>query len=390
MILNSLENQRRAKIIHTVAMGSKKRKRGSDQPTENEVDTSKPTAVFEAKEGRKYTLSIALPGTIVANAQTPELQTLLAGQIARALAVFCVDEVVVFDDGSAAQNAEAHNGGSSAQESGRENNSYSGYADPNYFLAHILSYLETPPNLRKELFPLHPDLRLAGSLPSLDMPHHLRKQDWCQYREGVTKLEIPHREERKIWRTPPGHTYVETGLSTRIFVPAVIGPGTRVTVKFKDKDRPEEIPGNELLAEAVAPSAPREEAGYYWGYSVRSASCLSAVFTECPFDGGYDLTIGTSERGVPISSLDRTKRTNSHPIPESTHMMIVFGGVAGLEVAVKADKELEGLGVESPEGLFDHWVNLCPGQGSRTIRTEEAIWLGLMGLREIVLKNGKR
>ncbi len=364
--------------------------------------------MFEAKEGRKYTLSIALPGSIVAksvillgttlnnhswihcSAQTPELQTLLAGQIARALAVFCVDEVIVFDDGQVTQDAETHDINSSTRESGREKNSYSGYTDPNYFLAHILSYLETPPYLRRDLFPLHPDLRLAGSLPSLDMPHHLRMHEWCQYREGVTKREIPHRRERKVWRTPPGHTYLETGLRTRVFISAVVAPETRVTVKFQAEEKPEETPRDELLAEAVAPSAPREEAGYYWGYSVRSASCLSAVLTECPFDGGYDLTIGTSERGVPISSLNSTKKSKSHPVPDFAHMMVVFGGVAGLEVAVKADKELEGLGVKSPEALFDHWVNLCPGQGSRTIRTEEAVWLGLMGLRDVVMRKGKR
>lgn len=372
------------------------------------MDTSKPTAVFEAREGRKYTLSVALPGSIIAksvslpravrhshsfvihSAQTPELQTLLAGQIARALAVFCVDEVVIFDDGQAIQDVETQRAYSSIQENGTENQFYSGYTDPNYFLAHILSYLETPPNLRKDLFPLHPDLRLAGSLPSLDMPHHLRAHEWCQYREGVTKLETPHRKERKIRKTPPGCTYVETGLRTQVFISNVIPPETRVTVKFKDEEKPKDVPGNELLAEAVAPSAPREEAGYYWGYSVRSASCLSAVFTECPFDGGYDVTIGTSERGIPVSSLNSTKNTESHSIPEFTHMMIVFGGVAGLEVAVKADKELEGLGVKSPEALFDHWVNLCPGQGSRTVRTEEAVWLGLMGLRDVVLRKGKR
>ena len=324
------------------------------------------------------------------SAQTPELQTLLAGQIARALAVFCVDEVVIFDDGQATQDAEIHKANPNPQGSGRESNSYSGYSDPNYFLAHILSYLETPPNLRKDLFPLHPDLRLAGSLPSLDMPHHLRKDEWCRYREGVTKSEIPRRKEKKVSRTPPGHTYIETGLQRRVFISTVIPPETRVTVRFKDEMMPEEIPGNELLAEAVAPSAPREEAGYYWGYSVRSASCLSAVLTECPFDGGYDLTIGTSERGVPVSSLDSPNKSRSHPIPQFAHIMIVFGGVAGLEVAVKADKELEALGVKSPESLFDHWVNLCPGQGSRTIRTEEALWLGLMGLRDVVERKGKR
>ena len=299
--------------------------------------------------------------------------------------------MVVFDDGQATQDAEAQKPNSDTEGNGRERISYTGYTDPNYFLAHVLSYLETPPNLRKDLFPLHPDLRLAGSLPSLDMPHHLRTHEWCQYREGVTKPEIRHRKEGKIWKTPLGHTYVETGLRTRVFIPSVIiSPETRVTVKFKDEEKPENVPGNELSAEAVAPSAPREETGYYWGYSVRSASCLSAVLTECPYDGGYDTTIGTSERGVPLSSLISPKKSKCHSIPEFTHMMVVFGGVSGLEVAVKADKELKGLGVKSPEVLFDHWVNLCPGQGSRTIRTEEAVWLGLTGLRDVVLKKGKR
>ena len=297
---------------------------------------------------------------------------------------------MIFDDNQATQNAEAHQPNSGVQESGEQNNLYRGYTDPNYFLAHILSYLETPPNLRKDLFPLHPDLRLAGSLPSLDMPHHLRKQEWCQYREGVTKLEIPQKRERTKRRTPPGHTYVETGFRAEVFISTALPPDTRVTVKFKDEDKPEKIPSNELLAEAVTPSAPREEAGYYWGYNVRTASCLSAVLTECPYDGGYDLTIGTSERGVPVSSLNSSQKLKSHSVPEFTHMMVVFGGVAGLEVAIKADKELEDLGVKSPEALFDHWVNLCPGQGSRTIRTEEAVWLGLMGLRDVVLKMGKR
>ena len=70
-------------------------------------------------------------------------------------------------------------------------------------------------------------------------------------------------------------------------------------------------------------------------------------------------------------------------------MLIVFGGVAGLEAAVKADEELVGMGVREPEKLFEWWVNLCPDQGSRTIRSEEAVWLGLMGLRDVVLERGK-
>lgn len=293
--------------------------------------------------------------------------------------------MVIFDDGQAAT--------PDTDVDVTQNTSYTGYTAPNYFLAHILAYLETPPYLRKQLFPMHPDLRLAGTLPSLDMPHHLRRTDWCQYREGIamsqklTTKSHGNPVKKHVPRASKGMTGVDTGLHQTVFVPIVVPAKTRVTVKFRGSD-PSKIPPDEIMGTAVAPSAPREEAGFYWGYSTRSASSLSAVLTECPFDGGYDLTIGTSERGSSLSDLV-DPRAKAKAVLEFRHMMIVFGGVAGLEVAVKADEELAKLGVRSPEALFDHWVNLVPGQGSRTIRTEEAVWLGLMGLRDLVLKNGR-
>lgn len=47
-------------------------------------------------------------------------------QIGRALAVFCVDEVVVYNDGT-----------TSTEDTG-------GISEPNSFLAHVLRFLETP------------------------------------------------------------------------------------------------------------------------------------------------------------------------------------------------------------------------------------------------------
>lgn len=208
-----------------------------------------------------------------------------------------------------------------------------------------------------------------------------------------TALEEEQGKSKKKRKSGPGSgtsvTLVDAGLPNKISIPASVPPNTRVTIKFPERGGSSDIQSNDLKAGAVAPSAPREEAGYYWGYSVRPASSLSNVFTESPFDGGYDLTFGTSERGVPISSLNH-RAPDEPQIPVFNHMLILFGGVAGLEVAVKFDEELMGMGITEPEGLFDYWVNLCPGQGSRTIRTEEAVWLGLMGLRDVVVKKGKR
>ena len=181
--------------------------------------------------------------------------------------------------------------------------------------------------------------------------------------------------------TSSATTMVDAGFSQKITVPGNIPPNTRVTLKFPTASAPANLQSFDAVAAAVTPSLPREEAGYYWGYTVRSASSLSTIFTESPYDGGYDITIGTSERGSLLSSLTPSPST----LPNFQHVLVVFGGVAGLEVAAKADEELAAMGVSKPEGLFDLWINLVEGQGSRTIRTEEAVWLGLMGLREMVI-----
>ena len=50
-----------------------------------------------------------------------------------------------------------------------------------------------------------------------------------------------------------------------------------------------------------------------------------------------------------------------------SHLLVVFGGLAGLEAVVDAD---ENLHVNDASLLFHHYLNTCPGQGSNTIRTE--------------------
>lgn len=307
----------------------------------------------------------------VSSAQTRDQRSALAGHVARALAVFCVDEVVVFDDGNAKgvkKQKTTSNGSNSRNDTSQD--------DPDHFLVHLLSYLETPPHLRKLLFPIHPNLEAAGKLPSLDLPHHLKSDEWCPYREGVT---LPGADEHG--------TFVEAGLRIPVTVKDQIPENTRVTVKFAEdaesaqKDSSAPI----IAAEPVNPDEPREEAGYYWGFKVRRAESLSSVFTECEYDEGYDISIGTSERG--ISSEQLYSGSEEEKVGNFKHMLVVFGGVAGLEVALKNDAELQKLRVTDAKDAFDRWVNVCPGQGSRTIRTEEAIWIGLMGLRKLVTSN---
>lgn len=83
----------------------------------------------------------------------------------------------------------------------------------------------------------------------------------------------------------------------------------------------------------------------------------------------YDVTIGTSERGVPVENIS---------FPSHQHVLVVFGGLSGIEAALETDDVLT---VDDPVLMFDHYVNTCPDQGSRTIRTEEAILISLAELR---------
>ncbi|CAI7801458.1 unnamed protein product [Closterium sp. NIES-54] len=65
------------------------------------------------------------------------------------------------------------------------------------------------------------------------------------------------------------------------------------------------------------------------------------------------------------------------------HLLVVFGGVAGLEEACEGD---EGLGADSrdPRQLCQLYLNTCPFQGSRTIRTEEAVLISLAYISALV------
>ncbi|KKY20987.1 putative deoxyribose-phosphate aldolase [Phaeomoniella chlamydospora] len=359
-------------------MGKKRKLNQSGTTATEEIDTTKPTAVFVPKGGRSSTLSVAIPGSCIANAVSHDQKNHLAGIVARALAVFCVDEVIIFDDEDT-----SHKSHKSHRQEG--DHGYTGYSDPGHFLSHLFAYLETPPYLRKALFPMHPDLKTAGSLPSLDMPHHSKSFPGCPYREGVTI--------RYDSKPPDIGTRVDIGLNKWALIPDVeIPPKTRVTVQTlsNTSSSTQQVSSDQTFdfsaCTAVSPDTPRTTSGYYWGYNIRRSTSLSTVFTECPFPSGYDLSIGTSERGVPLSTLISSPTS---PILPYQHLLLVFGGPSGLEYAAKNDPDLRSKGITGSNinELFDYWVNVLPGQGSRTIRTEEAVWLGLMGVREIVVKN---
>ncbi len=165
---------------------------------------------------------------------------------------------------------------------------------------------------------------------------------------------------------------VDIGMPETVTISETLPVRTRLTLRMPDdpKGKPE----------AVNPAAPRTDSGYYWGYSVRKANTLSDVFTQSPHEDGYDLSIGTSERGQVVNRAFPERQEH-----DFKHMLIVFGGPRGLEYAAMNDPELSKMGIMGArtKELFDHWVNVLPYQGSRNIRTDEAMLIALASLRRL-------
>lgn len=336
--------------------------------------------VAAAPTPRTWTVSIALPSSILQNAQSAELRMYVAGQVARAAAIYCVDELIIFTEGAAAtpSNPRMHQRRSSQTQS----------LDPvsaTEFFTSILSYVETPQYLRKHLFPMSPQLRLVGLLNPLALPSHLARDDYCQWREGVAR--VPGGRPGFVASKNAAPTrYVDVGLDRLVEVDSAVPTGTRVTVDISASGSDAtyaNCPGKHLYGSIVERDAPARADGTYWGYKVRHTSSLSDVFTGSSVCKSYDLVLGTSERGSVLGEGDGAL----HALPSFQHLLIVFGGVQGLEHAARGDAKLStlGIGIEGEESvevgdLFDFYINTCATQGSRTIRTEEAILISLAAL----------
>ena len=98
--------------------------------------------------------------------------------------------------------------------------------------------------------------------------------------------------------------------------------------------------------------------------------------------GGYDLKVGTSERGIVAAGPECIQ------FPTFQHLLIGFGGPQGLEECVQQDPALQVMHQgPQPEKLFNLYCNTCPRQGSRTIRTEEAILISLSYFQSPISKH---
>ena len=102
----------------------------------------------------------------------------MLSQLARIVSIQMVDEIILVKDNS-------------FQHRNREFSSL-------LSLTKILQYLETPQYLRKLLFPISSDLKYVGLMNPIESSHHLKAEEYCQYREGVV-LNRPVKDGTGSW-----------------------------------------------------------------------------------------------------------------------------------------------------------------------------------------------
>jgi predicted SPOUT superfamily RNA methylase MTH1 len=277
-------------------------------------------------------VSVAIPASFISDVPHLREKTLKVGLIGRALAIFRIDEVIIFPDRL-------------GQNQTRDAS----------LIATILSYMETPQYLRKRLFKIRPELRYAGILPPLRTPHHpLRKRKKNlkvgEYREGI----VVGANQKGI--------LVDVGVERPIQVPNLRTPrNTRITLRIVEK-------GKSPRAEIVN----HDEIEAYWGYEVIVSEVSIGNMLE---DHCFDLVLATSRRGEPLMGivgdlLTKWKRSES--------VLVVFGSpTQGLwEIVRQEHRKLE--------ELADFVVNTIPEQATETVRTEEALYATLAALNLLI------
>jgi len=273
----------------------------------------------------KHQISIAVPASFVSDIPHLREKTVKIGSLARAAAIFRIDEIIIFPDlPNVNQSRDAN------------------------LIATILSYVEAPQYLRKRLFKIKPELRYAGILPPLRTPHHplsdkMKTLKIGEYREGVV-----------ISFTREG-SYVDIGVERPILVPkARLSLDNRVTIRIIDLGK---------YPKAVLVN--RSEIQLYWGYRT---TVSNVSFGQLVKIRAFDLVIATSKRGT---SFAKVRDKLAERWKKSRSILIAFGAPThGLyEIVAREHLELD--------RVAHFTVNTMPNQGTETVRTEEAVFASL-------------
>ncbi|MFW9792687.1 MAG: putative RNA uridine N3 methyltransferase, partial [Candidatus Thorarchaeota archaeon] len=261
-----------------------------------------------------------IPDTALTDCSDLRQKTVKAGSIARALAVFRVIHVYVYDTGTLVGNKKRD-------------------AD---LLTKILRFMDTPQYLRKRIFPKSPSLKYAGILPPLRTRSHPLESKQSELEEGVVRWGVQVR---------PGK--VDLGLERPVNYPKTISERDPTLFRVK-KTSPQ------ITLEIID----RDDVEEYWGFTVERVRALDVLLEE----SDDSTRIGFSRKAP---HFDRLEEDLKSTIAGTQSVLAVFGG-PGHGILEVFNEEREAI-----KSNIDFWVNTIPDQGTETVRLDEALLVSL-------------
>ncbi len=265
-------------------------------------------------------LWVALPDSFLIESQTILEKSYKISQISRACSIFRVKKIFIYHDKS-----------TKVEKIDKK------------IAKIILEYLDTPPYLRKKIYPKMWILKYAGILPPIKSPHHKTLIDIKNIKNNEIRFGIVIKQNDSL--------YVDVGLQKLIKYKGT-QLGKKVLVKISNNQ--------ELSAEDIV----KEELEGYWGYDVQFAESLSSLLgnTNCEI-------LMTS-----IEGLQFTKHVNEliDKLKLSKNLLVVFGGP---KFGLRKIMEYENKKISDRQ----YFLNMFPEQGTQTVRLEEAI-LGTLSI----------
>ena len=266
------------------------------------------------------TLRVAIPDTSLTDCSDLRQKTVKAGSLARALAVFRVESVYIYNTGML------------DPEKKRD-------AD---LLRKILQYMDTPQYLRRRAFPKSQSLKFAGLLPPLRTRSHPLETAIDELQEGTVRWGLQLR---------PGK--IDLGLGKLVNYPNTVSERDPTLFKVT-KTKP-------LISLEIIE---REDVSDYWGFGVERVTDLARLLE----DSDNATRIGFSRKAPSFHLIENDLKST---IAGTQSILAVFGGPGhGI---------LEFFGKERDDVKFhiDFWVNTIPDQGTETVRLEEALFTSL-------------
>ncbi|OYT26747.1 MAG: hypothetical protein B6V02_01085 [Thermoprotei archaeon ex4572_64] len=267
----------------------------------------------------KPLIDIAIPWNVLEEAPDEREKIRKIGYIGRGAAIFQVNKIIVYTYGKYDR---------------REVN----------FLLKNLSYLKTPPHLRKHLFKIEKELKFSGLLPPLKTPSHgFSEPKVGDVREGIVVK----------WNGYYSIVKISDKYFAKISKPYPIG--SNVIVKLEARTNREDT----FRASVVS----KDKLSIYWNVDVEIKGLREIIKSS-----EYCIKVFTGREGKCICDIIEEFVSS---LKKAKKVLVIYGSPRwGVDDILRS----ENLEVELEKNFF---INFVPEQGVETIRTEEAIILTL-------------